>query len=73
MSKRHCLYQRVILLITCCSSLSEIDDYLSNVDEMNRKWKEVEDNEPPVSDSIQLTLFPFHLLHLSSRIFHRQS
>ncbi|CAJ0551574.1 Ff.00g115040.m01.CDS01 [Fusarium sp. VM40] len=27
--------------------LSEIDDYLSDVDQMNRKWKEVEDNEPP--------------------------
>ncbi|EXM07386.1 hypothetical protein NOF04DRAFT_11816 [Fusarium oxysporum II5] len=27
--------------------LSEIDEYLSNVDQMNRKWKEVEDNEPP--------------------------
>ncbi|KLO92552.1 Uncharacterized protein LW94_3701 [Fusarium fujikuroi] len=27
--------------------LSAIDDYLNNVDQMNRKWKEVEDNEPP--------------------------
>ncbi|KAL9571974.1 hypothetical protein ACKAV7_003963 [Fusarium commune] len=27
--------------------LSEIDDYLSNVSQMNDKWKEVEDNEPP--------------------------
>ncbi|KAG5656856.1 hypothetical protein KAF25_011025 [Fusarium avenaceum] len=27
--------------------ISEIGDYLSNVDQMNRKWKEVEDNEPP--------------------------
>ncbi|KAF5718527.1 serine threonine kinase [Fusarium globosum] len=28
-------------------SLSAIDEYLSNVDQMNRKWKDVEDNEPP--------------------------
>ncbi|KAF5663482.1 serine threonine kinase [Fusarium heterosporum] len=27
--------------------LSQIDDYLSNVAQMNHKWKEVEDNEPP--------------------------
>ncbi|KAG5769655.1 hypothetical protein H9Q73_013517 [Fusarium xylarioides] len=27
--------------------LSEIDGYLDKVDQMNRKWKEVEDNEPP--------------------------
>ncbi|KAF5989607.1 serine/threonine protein kinase [Fusarium bulbicola] len=27
--------------------LTDIDDYLNNVDQMNRKWKEVEDNEPP--------------------------
>ncbi|KAF4335642.1 serine threonine kinase [Fusarium beomiforme] len=27
--------------------LDQVDDYLNNVDQMNRKWKEVEDNEPP--------------------------
>jgi hypothetical protein len=41
-------------LIFSCFSLSEVEDYLSNVAQMNRKWKEVEDNEPPVSDAIQL-------------------
>lgn len=62
MSKRHCIYQSVMLLITCCPSLSEIGDFLSKVDQMNRRWKEVEDSEPPVSDSVQLTSFPLHLL-----------
>ncbi|KAF9777025.1 hypothetical protein IL306_004711 [Fusarium sp. DS 682] len=27
--------------------LAQIDEFLNNVDQMNRKWKEVEDNEPP--------------------------
>jgi len=50
MSKLHQIDQSATQLISCYPSLSEIDEYLSNVDQMNRKWKEVEDNEPPVSD-----------------------